>query len=984
MASNLCPGFLESGSCSDTACRRPHSAFLCELCKRVFPDKNQSIAHFQSRKHAQIVKGVHLWLHCSVCENICRGTHWKEHVKSPNHARKARKKGVDPSINPLAVDNVNNHTFCPTCNTHVHQKEWDAHPQRASHRAKATFEVLSAVLHYSEQDKHGVIVDGQFDFGVVAVDGASVGITATATVTTTVPQLTVRMLSARTTSTTPFSVSTNGTEVASASNIVMTVTARQSYAGVAEDRLTLIFEDVQLGTRFAITKPLRIVVGTDTARSQAQSSAPYKPKRRSERHPEHDIEPGERPPSLNSIRYIVTLPQALLPAPIKDILDFGSLQQRVGRIRAIHLPATLSVNTYSQHFRTLIWTEEHQTTVDLARYDIERATLYRDNTHPSLHFLNVPGLAEKRPSVLVGDSILIRRPDAPEGHWYEGFVHVTRMQDIGLRFGGGFRPIAKVEYHVRFRLNRIPLRRQHQALDTAFAPSRLLFPPAPTPQVPPSSDVVLDFHNGFVEQNDRQKLAVGCIVRMPAGSSPFVLFGPPGTGKTVTIVEAILQVLFLKSDARILACAPSNSAADLIAERLGQRLTPDELFRFYAPSRPQIAVPDAVKRFTYVAPNGHFSVESVDAAKNFRVCVTTCVSASVFFGIGVPRGHYSHIFIDEAGQATEPETMISIKTMADNKTNVILSGDPKQLGPIIRSPVAKELGLEVSYVERLMQMDVLLRTSSSNASAHILFSVVKLTRNFRSHPAILDYPNAKFYNGDLVACGPPAQINVFVNSAILPPAGKKFPVMFISMAGKDDREASSPSFFNQEEISMVEKLIKDIKGDTDMNIGMNLNDEDIGVIAPYHAQVVKIRKMLKDTASGVKVGSVEEFQGQEKPVIIVSTVRSSQEFVKYDLRHTLGFVANPRRFNVAVTRAKALLVVVGDPMVLGLDPLWRAFLNYVHNGGGWTGKPISWDPSLPVDDTGRYDEAVREAAQENMNELVRLMEEFTLGNMSEE
>lgn len=87
---------------------------------------------------------------------------------------------------------------------------------------------------------------------------------------------------------------------------------------------------------------------------------------------------------------------------------------------------------------------------------------------------------------------------------------------------------------------------------------------------------------------------------------------------------------------------------------------------------------------------------------------------------------------------------------------------------------------------------------------------------------------------------------------------------------------------------------------------------------------------------------------------------------------------------VAVTRAKALLVVVGDPMVLGLDPLWRAFLNYVHDGGGWTGKPIPWDPSLPVDDTGKYDEAVREAAQDNMNELARLMEEFTLGGVSEE
>lgn len=69
----------------------------------------------------------------------------------------------------------------------------------------------------------------------------------------------------------------------------------------------------------------------------------------------------------------------------------------------------------------------------------------------------------------------------------------------------------------------------------------------------------------------------------------------------------------------------------------------------------------------------------------------------------MPRGHFTHIFFDEAGQATEPEAFISIKTMSDTKTNVMLSGDPKQLGPIIRSNVARELGLEKSYLERLME-----------------------------------------------------------------------------------------------------------------------------------------------------------------------------------------------------------------------------------------------------------------------------------------
>lgn len=179
----------------------------------------------------------------------------------------------------------------------------------------------------------------------------------------------------------------------------------------------------------------------------------------------------------------------------------------------------------------------------------------------------------------------------------------------------------------------------------------------------------------------------------------------PGTGKTVTAVEAILQILKLKPRARILACAPSNSAADLIASRLAGVLTPDEMFRFYAPARFKDDAPDELLKYTSVTPAGHFTAPPLPTLKRYRIIVTTCVSASFAHGVGMPRGHFSHIFIDEAGQATEPEVMIPIRTMADNGTNVVLSGDPKQLGPIIRSPIARDLGLEQSYIERLMERD---------------------------------------------------------------------------------------------------------------------------------------------------------------------------------------------------------------------------------------------------------------------------------------
>ena len=170
------------------------------------------------------------------------------------------------------------------------------------------------------------------------------------------------------------------------------------------------------------------------------------------------------------------------------------------------------------------------------------------------------------------------------------------------------------------------------------------------------------------------------------------------------MIEAILQVLDANPVARILACAPSNSAADLIVTKLCSVLNNDKLFRFMAPSRHKLQVPDDVFPYTYLRDSIHFGVPMIKI-KHFKVIVSTCVSASFAAGIGLPRGHFTHIFIDEAGQATEPEAMISVKTLADSNTNVILAGDPKQLGPIIRSPVARELGLQKSYLERLMDRD---------------------------------------------------------------------------------------------------------------------------------------------------------------------------------------------------------------------------------------------------------------------------------------
>ncbi|KAH9932178.1 P-loop containing nucleoside triphosphate hydrolase protein [Fomitopsis serialis] len=613
--------------------------------------------------------------------------------------------------------------------------------------------------------------------------------------------------------------------------------------------------------------------------------------------------------------------------------------------------------------------EEHRMENDLQMYDITDTRLSRHNQY---YYLPVPGLAEKRPSVLVGDIILVQLQGSDQGRWFEGHVHVVRRDEVGLCFHISFRQRSTTDlYTVRFKLNRIPLRRQHQALDAAFHPERLLFPTTQTsmPVTRPSSSTVKPhIYNKLIVGNEAQLQAVASIANQKPGSAPFVIFGPPGTGKTITMVESIRQVLRLNPTACVLVCAPSNSAADLVISRLSM-LGSTQLFRFYAPFRNKDLVPDSILPFTYRTATGHFSVPPMAILKRYRVIVSTCVSASFAHGIGMTRGHFTHIFVDEAGQATEPEVMIALKTMADNDTNVVLSGDPKQLGPIIRSAVARDLGLEKSYVERLMARP------AYDEKAGYGTSVVKLVKNFRSHEAILKFPNERFYRSELQPCAENRVTHAYIGCPIL--ANRDFPILVHSISGKDDREASSPSFFNIDEASQVKAYVQALKADR----RFRTSDSDIGIIAPYHAQCLRIVDP-GPIADEIKVGSVEEFQGQERKVIIISTVRSSREFVEYDLKHTLGFVANPRRFNVAVTRAQALLIVVGDPNVLSLDPLWRSFLSYAHGRGGWKGPPPSWDTGAAVDSTGGYDQRVRGTALADMNEFTRRMELMTLNGVA--
>lgn len=184
----------------------------------------------------------------------------------------------------------------------------------------------------------------------------------------------------------------------------------------------------------------------------------------------------------------------------------------------------------------------------------------------------------------------------------------------------------------------------------------------------------------------------------------------------MTVVEAIRQ-LTLKNDPslRILACAPSNSAADLLAERLkGEGMSPSELFRLNAPSRHKEQLLKSLVAYSKLDSAGTFTVPTPEILSQYTVIVSTCLSAAVPFAIGMYPGHFSHIFVDEVGQAMEPEALIAMRTMGGPRTNLIIAGDPKQLGPVCHSHVAENIesrrsgrnvGLGWSYLDRLMELE---------------------------------------------------------------------------------------------------------------------------------------------------------------------------------------------------------------------------------------------------------------------------------------
>ncbi|KAG8589491.1 hypothetical protein GDO81_006412 [Engystomops pustulosus] len=497
-------------------------------------------------------------------------------------------------------------------------------------------------------------------------------------------------------------------------------------------------------------------------------------------------------------------------------------------------------------------------------------------------------------------------------------------------------------FDVTFTFNRMPLMVQHRAVDLAKRKNlqECLFPTGSHQRSNLPTDG-LRLYDQKLENNHEQFRAIKQIVSGISRPAPYLIFGPPGTGKTVTLVEAIKQVLKNLPECHILSCAPSNSAADLICERLMKHVDKKDIYRIMASSRDFRFVPESIKPCcNWNSSTQAYEYPTKNKLMEYKVIITTLVTAGRLVSAQFPPGHFSHVFIDESGHAVEPECVTAIAGILDvmKGGQLILAGDPQQLGPVLRSPFAIKHGLGMSLLERLMTQNPLYGKSSGSYNPQF---VTKLLLNYRSHPDILNVPNELFYEKELQAKADELITHAYCNWEKLPK--KNFPIIFHHVLGKDEREGNSPSFFNVHEIEVLVNYLHSLLETQGKKGIAKISPKEIGIIAPYRKQVEKIRRAIDQEFKAVtdikdlKIGSVEEFQGQERKVILISTVRSSPNYVKFDEDFGLGFLKNPKRFNVSITRAKALLIMIGNAVILRKDPNWARFLNYCSDKGGYSG-----------------------------------------------
>ena len=417
-----------------------------------------------------------------------------------------------------------------------------------------------------------------------------------------------------------------------------------------------------------------------------------------------------------------------------------------------------------------------------------------------------------------------------------------------------------------------------------------------------------------------------------------IVHGPPGTGKTTTLVEAIYETLH--REPQVLVCAQSNTAVDWISEKLVDRGV--SVLRIGNPSR----VNDKMLSFTYErrfeshpaytelwalrkelralqgrARKGSFEERegvrsrisrlrerataleiqiNADLFDSAHVIASTLVSSNHRLMHG---RHFGTLFIDEAAQALEAACWIAIRR-ADR---VVLAGDHCQLPPTIKCVDAARGGLEQTLMERV---------AKGKPEAVSLLRI-----QYRMHEDIMRFPSQWFYHG-LLEAAPEVRHRGILDLDT--------PIDWIDTTGRDFKEQFVGETFGRINRDEANLLLQELEAYIRRIGGQRILDEriDFGIISPYKAQVQYLRARIRGNAALrpyrdlMTVNTVDGFQGQERDVIFISLVRANED-------GQIGFLGDLRRMNVAITRARMKLVILGEAETLGRHPFYRELLTYI-------------------------------------------------------
>lgn len=417
-----------------------------------------------------------------------------------------------------------------------------------------------------------------------------------------------------------------------------------------------------------------------------------------------------------------------------------------------------------------------------------------------------------------------------------------------------------------------------------------------------------------------------------------IIHGPPGTGKTTTVVELIRQAI--RRGEKILACAASNLAVDNMLERLlagGEKAlrighparvlpelqehtldvqveTHDDLKLAREWTKQAWALRRQASKFTRTAPQPGARRELRDEASQLladardienrlveHLLDSATVICSTLTGLDyelLRDRQFDLVVIDEAGQATEPPCWIPVL----RSRRLVLAGDHCQLPPTVVSPEARRAGFSTSLMERLIDRygDLISR---------------RLTTQYRMHQQIMQFSSDEFYDSSLVAADSVRGHLIGDLPGIAANPLTQTPIRFIDTAGsgcEEQTETDGASRENPGEANFVARLVQEL-------LDAGLGASDIAVITPYAAQARLLRQLIDNSA--VEIDTVDGFQGREKEAIVISLVRSNT-------KGELGFLTDTRRMNVALTRARRKLIVCGDSSTLANHEFYLRLLEY--------------------------------------------------------